>query len=341
MNHLMNGRPSLKDVAKLAGVSVSTVSRVSSNHPDVSQETRRKVEDAMHALGYRPSTLAQGLVSGRSHTIALLVSDITNPFYPQMAYAVEETASKKDYVVFLCNTDDNAERSKQYIDRLLAHGVDGIVHASVGSDEEYLRDLVESGFPIVFVNRRPTELGTVDLVTFDSVGGAKQAVNHLVGLGHRKIGVISGPLYISTERERLAGFRQAMEENKIPVDADLLRQTKTSRQAGREVGHEMLAQNYRPTAVIANDIVAYGVMDAALDLGIRVPEDLSIVGFGAVECANFGSVRLTTISSRIPDMGRIGCQRLVEAIDHPGWKRRETVLKTTLIEGQTTSKPPR
>ncbi|MCL4561918.1 MAG: LacI family transcriptional regulator [Chloroflexi bacterium] len=336
----MKDRARLKDVARLAGVSASTVSRVSSNHPDVSEETKQKVEAAMKTLGYRPFALAQGLVSGRSHTLGLLVSDIANPFYPQLASAIEETANEEGYVVFLCNTCDNPERSKQYIDRLLGHGVDGIIHASVGSDEEHLHDLIDNEFPLVFINRRPANLQGIDLVAFDSVGGAREAVKHLVQLGHRKIGFLSGPLYISTEKDRLAGFKLEMEANGISIPPGFIQHIETSRQKGCQAAHEMLARPSRPTAIIANDIVAYGVLDAALDLGLRVPQDLSIIGFGAIEGTNLGPIHLTTISSRIREMGKIGCQRLIEAIDDAEHQPKETILKVALIERDTTAKAP-
>ncbi len=332
--------PTLKDVAKKAGVSVSTVSRVSSDHPDVSEETKTKVTEAMIALGYRPAILAQGLVSGHSKSLGLLVSNVTNPFYPQLVAAVEEVASKEGYVVFLCNTCDDPERSKNYIDRLLRQGVDGIIHASVNTDAEAFLPLVERGIPLVLINRRTRKLHGVDVVIFDSYGGARKATKHLIEYNHRNISLITGQLYISTEQDRMAGFRAEMEAHQIPVQDNWIFHVETSRENGYQIARQLLSHSPRPTAFISNDIVIYGILDVAQEMSLRIPQDLSVIGFGQIESANLGSKRITTISSQIASMGKIGCQRLIDAIQNKDHQISEMILDVDLLDRGTTGPAP-
>jgi LacI family transcriptional regulator len=332
--------PTLKDVARAAGVSVSTVSRVSSDHPDVSEEARLKVKSAMADLGYRPSLLAQGLVSGHSRAIGLVVSNITNPFYPQLVGAIEEEASRQGYFVFLCNTYDDPERSDIYLDRLMRQGVDGIIHASVHADDGSFRSLVEREIPLVLVNRRSWHLEGIDMVVFDSRGGAIKASRHLLGLGHRNISMITGPLFISTEQERLAAFRAEMQAVHIPLPDEWIVHAETVRESGYQIGRRLLSQTPRPTAIISNDVVIYGILDAAQELSLEIPRDLSVVGFGQIESSNLGRRRLTSISSQITAMGRIGCQRLLDAIQNRDHQPTQTILEGELIDRGTTAPAP-
>lgn len=331
--------PTLKDVAKQAGVSVSTVSRVSLQHPDVSEETKKKVLDAMRSLGYRPSILAQGLVSGRSKSIGLLVSNITNPFYPQLVGGIEEEASEAGYVVFLCNTCEDPDRSRHYIDRLLRQGVDGIIHASVNDDDDALQSLIDHYIPLVLVNRRTRELHGFDVVVFDSFGSAQKATRHLLSLGHRKIALITGPLYVSTEQDRLKGFKVEMESCKVPIQEEWIYHAQTSRENGYQIAIDLLSRTVRPTAFIANDIVTYGILDAAQDLSLEIPKDLSLIGLGLIEYGNLGRKQITSISSQISKMGKLGCRRLIDAIENKEHQPSETILEVELVDRGTTAPP--
>jgi DNA-binding LacI/PurR family transcriptional regulator len=333
-------RATLKDVAKKAGVSISTASRVSVDHPDVGDETKARVRAVMAELNYRPSVLARGLVSGRSYSLGLLVSSIIFPFYPHLARAVEEIAHEEGYVVFLCITYDDPEREKRYIDKLIAHGVDGILHASLGADESVLESLLGQGTPVVFANRRPSSVEDVDIVVYDSYGGARLAVRHLAELGHQHIAYIAGPEHISSVQERLAGLKAEMEAQNIPFRPELVQYADNTRQSSHDCALAFLQQNPRPTACLAIDVGAYGVLDAATELGLRVPEDLSIVGLGGAETAHLGEVPFTTISDRPNEMGRVACQRLIERIANPEKPPETIVLDAQLIIRNTTVKPP-
>ncbi|NMC78037.1 MAG: LacI family transcriptional regulator [Chloroflexi bacterium] len=330
----------LKDVAKKAGVSVSTVSRVNSDHPDVSEETKSKVTEAMAALGYRPSMLAQGLVSGHSKSLGLLISNVTNPFCPQLIEAIEEAANKEGYVVFLCNTHDDPERAKNYIDRLLMQGVDGIIHAAANIDDGPFLQVVERDIPFVLINRRARKLYGVDVVIYDSYGGARKATKHLLEYKHRNISLISGPSYISNEQDRMAGFQAEMEAHQVPVQDKWIFRADISRETGYQIACQALSRTPRPTAFIANDIVIYGILDAAQEMSLKIPQDLSVIGFGQIESANLGSKRITTISSQIASMGKMGCQQLIDAIQNKDHQISEMILEVDLLDRGTTGLAP-
>lgn len=334
-------RVTLKDVAEQAGVSVSTASRVSIDHPDVGDETKERVRAVMTELQYQPSVLARGLVSGQSYSIGLLVSSIIFPFYPHLARAVEEVAHEEGFVVFLCITYDDPVREKWYIDRLIAHGVDGILHASVGADESVLEGLLNHGTSVVFANRRPAEVEDVNIVVYDSYGGARAVVQHLASLGHKHIAYIAGPQHISSVQERLAGLKAEMKAQGIAFRPEFVSYSDNTRQDAYECALAFLKLDPRPTAILAIDVGAYGVLDAATSLGLRVPEDLSIVGLGGAETAHLGQVQFTTISDRPNEMGRVACERLIELIADPDAEPETIVLDARLNVGSTTAEAPR
>ncbi len=331
--------PTLRDVARLANVSVSTVSRVLSKHPDVSEKTRNKVLKVVEEIGYQPSMIAKGLVSGKSKSIGLLVSDVVNPFYPQLIRSVEEVASKAGYVVFLGNTYDDPARSRKYMERFIRQGVDGIIHASVYGITDLLQDLRNQKFPLVLINRRDRNLKGITTIVFDSYKSAQIATKHLLTLGHRLIALIIGPLFISTEQDRLLGYREEITRNGIAVREDWIIVSETSRAAGYKIGRELLRQPQRPTAIIANDIVAYGVIDAACEMSMNIPGDLSVVGFGVVEHSNLGSKEISSISSRISEMGKLGCQKLIDMIENRSYTPTEITLDVEFVDRGSTAPP--
>lgn len=333
-------RATLKDVAEKAGVSVSTASRVSVDHPDVGDETKARVRAIMAELHYRPSVLARGLVSGRSYSLGLLVSNIIFPFYPHLARAVEEIAHEEGYVVFLCITYDDPERERRHIDKLIAHGVDGILHASIGADESVLEGLLGHGTPVVFANRRPPCVEDVDLVVYDSYGGARLAMRHLAELGHQHVAYVAGPEHISSVQERLAGLKAEMNAQGVTFRPELVRFSDNTRQGAHDCALAFLQQEPRPTAFLAIDVGAYGVLDAAAELGLHVPEDLSIIGLGGAETAHLGQVPFTTISDRPNEMGRVACLRLIERIANPDMPPETVVLDAELDVRSTTARAP-
>lgn len=335
-------RPTLKDVARLAGVSLSTASRALAEHPDVSETAKAKVQAMAQELGYRPSMLARGLVGGNTSTLGLLVSHITNPFYPQLAGAIEEFAHSRGYTVFLCNTLDDPGRTEEYLGRLLGQGVDGLIHASIGADESLLEPFMERSTPVVLVNRRSVGRLEVDMVVADNDGGTRQAVRHLLDLGHQDIAFIGGPEFASVSRERLAAFRDELQAAGLALAESLFRRAQFTRQSGYQMGRSLLEGRPRPTAIFAvNDVVAMGVLDAALKLGLRVPLELSLVGFDDIEPAGLGPLRLTTVASPIQQMGQLACERLLHAIAAGVHHQPQyMVLQTHLVVRDTTARAP-
>lgn len=330
--------PTIVDVATAAGVSISTVSRVVRDHPDVGANTRAAVLAVIARLGYHPSSLARALVSGRSQTIGLLVSDIANPFYPQLAKSVEREAAHQGYKVIIANTDDSVEQTMQHLSRLLGHGIDGIVHASVGADEQVVLDSLEGKAPVVFTNRRPRSELAHYVVTNNELG-ARQLTEHMLSLGHRRLGFIGGPQFAANARERLKGFLDAM---KSVGEADaFVAEGGFDIESGRSAARRWLADRNRPTAIIGvNDLVALGAMEAALEGGLEIPVDVAIGGFDDIQLASSSLIGLTSVSQHIDQMGQRSVQVLLGLLegplpDHP----IQEVLLPTLQVRRTTQIP--
>jgi LacI family transcriptional regulator len=325
-------------VAEKAGVSVSTASRALTGHPDVNPETRNKVFEASSTLGYRPSLLAQGLVSGKTATIGLLVSDISNPFYPALTRSIESAANSYGYIVVLCNTQDDPERSRKYIDRLIAQGVDGIIHASLGEDEELLCLPRDAGVPVVITNRRPRLLKDMDMVISNNRKGAEAIVSHLLSLGHRHIGHLAGPEYASVSNERIVGYRQALKKGHVSYDPYLVLRGPFTQEYGFNGVKELLTRVPQPTAIFAvNDVVALGALDALFELGIEVPRQMSLVGFDDIEFARLHFIQLTTVRQNLISMGRLAVDQIVDAISNPNDHENKTILLEAKLMIRNTS----
>ncbi len=284
------------DVARAAGVSVSTVSRVARNHPDVNSETRGSVLEVIRSLGYRPSPIARALVAGHSQTIALLVGDIANPFYPQLAKGIEREAREGGYALVICNTDDREQETERYVQRLVDEGVGGVIHASVGPDEERTLEQLRDVAKVVFTNRRPRSAET-NYVVADSYAGAVDVTQHLVQLGHRRIGFVKGPQFATNADERLQGFLHAVNAAGVePVLAD----GDFAPESGTRAVARWLEEGICPTAVIGvDDVVALGAYDALLEAGLRIPEDVAVAGFDNIQLAGSRLIGLTTVAQHI------------------------------------------
>jgi LacI family transcriptional regulator len=327
---MTNRGPTIVDVAREAGVSVSTVSRVVRDHADVGSETRARVQEAIELLGYRPSPIARALVSGQSRLIALLVSDISNPFYPQLAKSIEQEANREDYAVVICNTADRTAETRRYIERLLRLGLDGVIHGSVAQDERTLLDLMADARRVVFTNRRPHTDG-VSYVVSDNRGGSEELTRHLLSQGHRRIGFLGGPRFATNAAERLEGFRKVMAE---AGDLEpLIAEVQFSGVDGARAVLEWTDKPLRPTAIIAvNDSVALGVLEALIGRGVRVPDDVAIAGFDGVHLAASPLMNLTTVDQHIDRMGRRAVRILLSQLARDrGTAPVREVLPTQLL----------
>lgn len=336
--------PTIVDVAKAAGVSTSTVSRVLRSGQDVNEATRRHVESVVRQLGYRPSSIARALVSGESKMLALLVSDLSNPFYPQLAKCVERAAGEAGYAVVICNTDDDDTTAIRYLERLTQQGLDGVIYASGCGDEDRLVSVLGDPRRIVFVNRRPSR-DAWSYVVSDNQGGARLLTEHLLALGHRHIGFVGGPDYATNAVDRAAGFHQALRDQ--PDATALVSVGPFSKETGLRTVQRWLDSGFPLSAVIGvNDTVALGALEAILDRGLRVPEDIAVAGFDNVDLASSAVLRLTTVAQDIEAMGRRAVSILVDQLTSvEDVQPTQVVLEPTLVprrtSGQHESPPAR
>lgn len=323
--------PNIRDVARRAGVSTVTVSRVINNSGAVSDDTREKVQQVIEELGYVPNLLARGLRSKRTDTLALVITDITNPFWTTVARGVEDKAIEDGFSVILCNTDEDPEKQGSYIDILISKRVDGVVIAPVNRDVSALSSFSRHGIPYVVIDARIEGIDT-DLVMGDSVGGAYGLVSHLAGLGHRRIAIIAGPEQAPTAEDRLTGYLQALEEWDIPVEDELIKHGSFDQDSGYDLTLELLQLSQRPTALFAgNNVMGLGALIALQEHGIRVPEDMALVAFDELPLLAVLHPFLTVADQQPYKMGIIATELLLERLTGKRQEPREIMLEAKLI----------
>lgn len=261
----------------------------------VKPETKQRVLDAVRELGFRPNDLARGLLLKKSRTIGLIIPDISNPYYSELSFGVEATASERGYTVIFCNTSRQAEKLEQYVDVLLQKRADGIVIAGGGTDfAPVSQALSDFDIEVAVIGRHNLPFPSVQI---DNVRAAHEVVSHLVELGHERIAFISGPLSLTSVQDRLAGYRSGLQEHGIHPDDRLVREGNFQAESGYSAALSLLQASVSPTAIFAaNDRMAIGVMSAAFDLGIDIPDELSIVGFDDVSLASYVRPTLTTVA---------------------------------------------
>jgi DNA-binding LacI/PurR family transcriptional regulator len=329
--------PSGWDIARLAGVSQSTVSRVMNHDRRISETTRARVEEAMARLDYRPNAAARTLITGRSHLIGLVVSNITNPFYPEMIESIVAAAAEHDYTVVLGNTQEREDLQLSLLDLLIEQQVDGAILTSPlrESAAAIARRRLDR-VPLVTVNRRMNGQ-RLDSVHLDNVGAGRLVAEHLVGLGHHRIGFIGGLASASTNADRLVGVRAALRRLGYPVHARDVVDGEFTWRHGYAAATTALGGSTRPTALIcADDLIALGVMDAALDLGLRIPQEVAVVGFDDVPVAALRRIALTTVRQPVAEMGRRAVELLVDRITKgPDADPVEVVLAPRLVVRRT------
>lgn len=256
----------IKDIAKIAGVSPATVSRALGGYGYVKDSTRQRIQEVADQLGYHPNALARSMVTRQTQTIGLIISDIANPFFPEVVRGIEDTAHQKGFTVILCNSDENSEKERTYIDVLMAKRVDGLIVASTAANAQHLLQLKERNLPLVLLDRSFGE-GNVDTVKVDNTLGAFGAVNHLIELGHRRIGIITGPDRIPTARERLTGYEQALEQHSIHLDPKLIVKGDFKEEDAYMGVKYLMGLDRPPTALFtANNRTTTGALTAIWDL---------------------------------------------------------------------------
>ncbi len=334
------GRPTIFDVADAAGVSYSTVSRVLNGHEHVHEDTRQRVRTAMARLGYTAHVSARALASGRTDAIGLLALELESSFFTSIIRGVDEQAAHVGFDLLLCTTHDRREKEAQYVARL-SHGmVDGLLIILPRAMPDYVGRLRAERFPFVLIDHDEEAPGC-DVVAAANRDGARQAVTHLAELGHRRIAIITGSPVAGSSHQRVLGYRDALATAGLPVDETLITQGDFLEPRAHLATLGLMRLPEPPTAVFASsDLAAFGVIRAARDLGMRVPEDLSVVGFDDIPEASYVGPPLTTIIQPLRDMGRAGVRRLAELVRDPSEPAMRMVLPTTLIVRGTTAPPP-
>ena len=308
----------IDEVARRAGVSKTTVSKHINGVPYVSEQAAARIDEAIAALDFRVNPLARGLVTNRTGSLAVVIPSITNPFYPDLVAAIDGEASKRGYDLLLVSTGGDAAREAALVDDLRRKRVDGILFASVRVDSAVLNGLVERGEKVVMVSRH-VEGVAADFVVPDNHAGAVMATEHLIRLGHRAIGYLGGPEFVVAFRERLRGYREAMDRHGLPIDPRWVIVTETGIESGFRGAMHLFHLDERPTALfVSSDAMALGVLEAAQASGWRIPEDLAIVGFDNITFSRVAAVPLTTIDGRTAELGRIAVQLLVDRIEGNG-----------------------
>lgn len=325
----------IREVARHAGVSPITVSRVVNNTGYIRAETREKVLAAVELLGYVPNTLARSLRWKQTGLLALVLTDITNPFWTTVARGVEDAASDAGLSVILCNTDESSDEQERYLTVLLQKRVDGILLVPAASDPAPLEAIRRQKIPVVVLDRRVPGV-EVDVVRCDSRGGAFQLVQHLTRLGHRRIALLAGPEGISTTEERILGYRQALQAAEI-AEAFIYAGAFTL-QSGYDMAQQALANPARPSALFAgNNFIAIGALRAVRDAGLRIPEDISLVGFDDLPPALVVDPFLTAAAQPAYEMGFEATRLLLQRMAGDGpTEMQETILPVQLLERSST-----
>jgi LacI family transcriptional regulator len=320
----------IKDVAREAEVSTATVSHVINNTRFVSEEVRARVLEAIERCGYYPNAQARSLASGRSHTLGLVVSDITNPFFPELVKSIEMAAFERGYDLVLANTNYDSERTSNYVRRIIERKVAGVALMTSELDTALIDELARRDVCVVFLDLGSAGEHMSNLVVNYAVG-IKEAIQHLVSLGHQRIAYISGPVRLRSAAKRREAFRDCL-TRMLPDARPAVYEGDFKIEGGRRAAYEMIERGRLPTAVVAaNDLTALGAMQEFRAAGLRIPQDISIVGFDDISFASLTDPPLTTICLPRTELGRRAVEALMTTIEHPDRQGVEIQIPTYLV----------
>ncbi len=330
---------SVKDVAAAAGVSLGTVSNVLNRPERVSAATREKVEKALAELGFVRNESARQLRAGQSRTLGYVMLDATNPFFTDVASGIELAAEEAGLSLFLCNSDNRPSRERTHLDHLQQQRVQGILITPVDPDDGFLDEIAAHGTPLVIVDRIRTQEGFCSVAVDDVLGG-RLAIEHLVDRGHTRVAFVGGPDSLGQVRDRLEGARQAWAEAGLPPDALVhLPTTALTVAEGRSAGERLagMPARRRPTAAFcANDITALGLLQQSTGSGIRVPEELAIVGYDDIEFAAAAAVPLTSVRQPRQELGRAAAELVLDEATNAQHTHRQVTFTPDLIARAST-----
>jgi len=330
---------SIHEVARRAKVSIATVSRTINGVPTVAPHLSRRVWKVVEELGYYPNTQARALVSGRSHTFGLIVSEITNPFFPEIIQEFENIAVQHNYEILTSSTVHDPKRMALSVRRMIERRVDGVAIVTFGMEESLLRDLKSRNVPLVFIDVAPP-LPRISNIRIDYLHGIRQAVQHLAALRHERIAFISGPLGLRSALARERAFEQAMEEIGLPIGPKSIVEGNHTMDGGITAFEKIWSLPKRPTAILcSNDMTAIGVMRGCYEKGVQIPKDLSLVGFDDIRQAQFMIPPLTTVKMSQTEISRLAFHALLSEVQRkiPSPTGSEYVLRTSLVLRDSTA----
>ena len=315
----MQRKATIKDIARMANISPSAVSMALNNRPGVSEKTRERVLGIAKKLEYHPNYIAKALIGKQSHTLALVIGNIADPFYAELALAIEEKASELAYNILIYNTGHKLEKEKDCIDNLRARGVDGVILSTVTIDDPNIEPLIRDRFPFVLVNRRsldPTLRNKMDYVVLDNFSCGYKGIEHFYRSGHDRIAVIAGNSNVSTALLRTQGSMKAIKDFGLVKDNRLVVDCGYVRKNAYKATKRLLASKDHPTAFFAqDDNMAIGVREAILSENLRIPEDAALIGVDNIRMTSLTGVDMTTITQNIKQMGIRGTETLINKIE--------------------------
>ncbi|PLS16053.1 LacI family transcriptional regulator [Bacillus sp. M6-12] len=318
------------DVAKMANVSTATVSRVISNTGSVKSGTAEKVLEAIQKLNYQPNLLARQLRRLETKTILVVVPDITNTFFSNVLRGIEAIASEHGYQVLLGDTENIVERESGYLNIIRQKKADGMILLTARSSQNLLEEIAQE-YPVVLACEY-IEGSKLPTVSIDNISSARKAADYLIGLGHKRIAHISGPLGVVVGRDRLRGFQQAMIQNGLTVEPFLVQEGDFTFESGFNLMMKFLALEHSPTAVFAaNDEMAIGAVKAIKSKGLKVPEDISVVGFDDIKFASVFEPAITTIAQPTFELGKIAMELLLKLMNNDELKKKQYMLEDRLV----------
>ena len=335
------GQPTIYDVARLADVSIATVSRLLNGTGQIAPSTRLAVEAAVRQLDYQPNRIARSLATKSTQTIALLLPEITNPFYGALVSGIEQRTLELGYTMLLCTTAGDVVREELYLNLLRSKQVDGALVDGLVLPADRIARFVADGFPIVCLDRDVAS-AMVPLVQVDNCLGARMATEHLIELGHTRIAHVAGAAELGISGERVEGYQAALRAAGLEPDPELVAVGGFTEDGGYEAARTLFARAARPTAVFAaNDLSAIGVLEAIVETGLRVPEDVSVVGFDDLRLAAYTTPPLTTIHQPAREIGERATSLLLDLTKGKKVRRLRHLLEPELVVRRSTAAPPR
>jgi LacI family transcriptional regulator len=326
-------------VARLSNVSIATVSRTINHIPTVNPKMAKRVWEVIRELDYFPNTQARSLVSGRSRLLGLIVSEITNPFFPELIQGFEDVAVEHGYEILIGSTNYDPERMKRCIRRMVERKAEGVAVMTFGIEEPLLDQLADRKVPLVFVDVGPERPG-ISLLRVDYHHGIRQGVQHLAALGHRDIAFVTGPLRLHSAHSRLAAFHRAVQECGIVVDKGRIIEGDHTMEGGMAAAEKLLTGAKLPTAVMcSNDVTAIGVLHEAYRAGLRVPDDLSVIGFDNIHLTQMTIPPLTTIQMSCFELAKAAVLALKAHVEGTPAPKREYPIETRLVVRESTGFP--